>query len=134
MPQETKEGRFGLPQRKERMMNKICGLEVVEVLLQKNQSCLWREERVQTMTLTKVRNEQGQEGHVVFCVETDKRDVLDQSLFTDNPDLFAEEKPQGHELIAFCGLDAPEENPEAEETLWATIADEPVFEDGHWLI
>lgn len=112
-------------------MKKIGNVEIVAVLLQRHQTCLWREERGQIMTLARVRNEKGLEGHVVYCIEVDKRDILEEKLFTDNHALFADQRPEGHEIQDFSGLQAPGTGEEHEETLWETMEDGPVF-DGCW--
>ena len=31
----------------------------------------------------------GESGHVLYCVEVDKRDIVEEKMWTDNPKLFA---------------------------------------------
>ena len=113
-------------------MIKIGNLSIEAILLQKKQPCLWRDERIQSMTLAKVTNERGSEGHILFCAETDKREVLEEILFTDNLDLFTDQAPEGHELASLQSLACPAPSEEAEQLLLATMAEEPVFENGAW--
>lgn len=71
------------------MTRKFCGLTVTGVLLQQYQTCLWREERGQAMVLVALRDDAGNTGHLVYGCETDKRDIEEEDIYTDN-EAFAE--------------------------------------------
>jgi len=69
-------------------MNKFCGLDNVvidSVLLRQWQTCLWREERGQSLTLLSIRNlRTGEKAHAVYELEVDKRDIEHEALYVDN--------------------------------------------------
>ena len=85
--------------------NKLGGLVITDVLLSQSQTCLWREERGQSMILVALRDPKTNEsGHLLYCLETDKRDCLEEETWTDNPELFANEHPEAYELQDLLGL------------------------------
>lgn len=68
---------------------KFCGMDVTGVLLYQHQTSLWREERSQSLILVALRdNKTGESGHVLYCLEVDKRDCVEEETWTDNPKLF----------------------------------------------
>ncbi len=77
--------------------NQFCGMDVTGVLLCQQQACLWREEREQSLILVALRdNKTGESGHVLYCLEVDKRDCVEEETWTDNPKLF----PTNHDEAA----------------------------------
>lgn len=78
---------------------KLGNLTVTGALLMQSQTCLWRDERGENMILVAVKDEKsGETGHVLYCLATDKRDILEEETWTDNPALFATEHPEGDQL------------------------------------
>lgn len=89
---KNEEGKFG-------------GLVITDVLLSQSQTCLWREERGQNMILVALSDPKTNEtGHLLYCLETDKRDILEEETWTDNPKLFANEHPEADQLQDLLGL------------------------------
>lgn len=93
---------------------KLGNLVVTDVLLSQSQTSLWREERGQSMVLVALSDPKTNEnGHLLYCLETDKRDIVEEETWTDNPKLFAEEHPEAYELQELCGLSGNAERTEA---------------------
>jgi hypothetical protein len=97
-------------------------LMVTGVILQQHQTCLWREEQGQFLTVVAVEDEEtGQRGHVLYELEVDKRDINHEGFYTDTPALFEKEHPEAHvfqELTALVG-GASERSEEIDEILRA---------------
>jgi hypothetical protein len=90
-------------------------LAVTGVLIYQNQTCLWREERGQSLVLVALEDERtGEKGHVLYQLEVDKRDILEEETYTDNPKLFAKEHPEGSDLQDLLSL--PDGNTPTERT------------------
>lgn len=86
------------------MTKKLGNLLVTGVLLNQSQTCLWREERGQALVLVALKDEKtGETGHLVYGLETDKRDVMEEDTYTDNPKLFQDEHPESWELQELFG-------------------------------
>jgi hypothetical protein len=84
--------------------SKLGNLVVTDVLLTQSQTS-WRGERGQSMVLVALNDPKTNEnGHLLYCLETDKRDIVDEGTWTDNPKLFAEEHPEADELQDLCSL------------------------------
>lgn len=80
-------------------MKKLGNLTVTAILLNQSQTCLWREERGQSLVLAALKDEKtGETGHLVYELEVDKRDVEHEGTYTDNPKLFESEHPESYEL------------------------------------
>lgn len=80
-------------------MKKFGNLTVTHALLMMSQTCPWREERCQSTVLVAVKDEKsGETGHVLYFVETDKRDIVEEETWTDNSALFATEHPESDQL------------------------------------
>ncbi len=92
-------------------------LVITGVLLAQSQTCLWREERGENLILVAAKDEtSGETGHILYCVQTDKRDIEEEETWTDNPLLFANEHPEASALQDLLGLatkDTPRERTEA---------------------
>lgn len=87
------------------MNHKFGGLDVTGVLLSQEQTSLWREEHAQHMVLVSVRDPKSNEsGHVLYCLELNKRDCVDERTWTDNARLFATEHPEAYQLQELLGL------------------------------
>ena len=93
---------------------KLGNLVITDVLLLQSQTCLWREERGQNMILVALSDPKTNEnGHLLYCLETDKRDCLEEETWTDNPKLFANEHPEAFELQELFCLSGNAERTEA---------------------
>jgi len=97
--------------------NKFCGLDVTGILLYQTQTCLWREERNQSLILVSLRdNKTGESGHVLYYAEVDKRDFLEEETWTDNPKLFetnhGDDGAVPQELLGLAKSDTPTQRTE----------------------
>jgi hypothetical protein len=115
---------------------KFGNLTVTHALLMMSHTCLWREERSQNMALVAVVDERsGERGHVLYCLETDKREILEEETWTDNPALFATEHPEAYQLQDLLNVadetTPSERNEEIDKVLAACWGGSPVtYEEG----
>jgi hypothetical protein len=78
-------------------------LIVTDVMHRKSQTSLFREEQGQTVSLIAIKNTKtGETGHVYHELEVDKRDIVEENFYTDNPSLFDDEHPEADELQEAC--------------------------------
>jgi hypothetical protein len=119
-------------------MKKFGNLTVTAVLLSQSQTCLWREERRQSLVLVALKDEKtGETGHLVYELEVDRRYTKHEGVYTDNPKLFQNEHPEAdqlQELFAHADDSTPKErNKEIDELLaacWHPVSYEE--RDGVW--
>ena len=90
-------------------MNRPIGktnLIVTAVIYQQTQVSLLRDEMAENVTLMHIKNKvTGESGHLYHELSTDKRDILEENVWTDTPSLFADEHPESDEIqeLSFCG-------------------------------
>ncbi len=115
-------------------MAKLGGLTVTGVLLSQSQTCLWREERGQSLVLVALRDDKsGETGHLVYELEVDKRDIMHEEARTDNPRLFANEHPEGDalmDLLAMADESTPTEMAEEIAGLLAACETPVIYDNG----
>lgn len=115
---------------------KFGDLDVVNVVLRQKQSCLWRDDLVQHMTLIALRDNVTREsGHVLYCAEIDKREVVEEEIWTDNPKLFTTCRGEGdgQDLMSLDDDDTPSEATEDVKKILRDCWDGSpvVYRDGH---
>lgn len=70
---------------------KWCHLTVTGVLYRESQTCSWRHDRQQNTILISVDNGAGENGHLLYHVEFDKRDIVTEELYADNQALLGKD-------------------------------------------
>lgn len=97
-------------------------LVVTAVLLAQSQSSLRREERGENLVLVALTDEKtGEKGHLLYIIEVDKRDILEEERWTDNPALFATEHPESWEMQDLLNLSNDDETTPMQRTRTAEI-------------
>ncbi len=114
-------------------------LQVTDVLYQESQTSLFRDGRAQVATLLLIQDTITKEtGHLYHEVETDKRDIMDENFYTDNPRLFrlgGENNPEASGIteLSSCGEPSTptERNDQIDEIIATCTENQLTYREGN---